>query len=101
MPTSPTTSKRSTVTSSSQELAFDMTSGAAYRLCAIGCDLYFKVGTESSVTATAGDNSHLLADGDSIVLTTTRAAGAAQRVAVIRAGSVDGACTLSLITPGT
>lgn len=101
MPSSLTTSKRSTVTSSSQELAFDMTQGARYRLTVIGCDAYFKVGTASGVTAAAADDSHLLADGDSVELTTTRAAGAAQRVAVIRAGSVDGACTLSLVTPGT
>ena len=101
MPMTPTTSKRSTVTDTSQEIAFDMTSGATYRLAALGCDLYFKVGTASSTTATAGDDSHPLADGDSIILTTSRAAGAAQRVAVIRAGSVSGAAVISLLSPGT
>ncbi len=98
MPFTPTTSKRSTVTAASQEIAFTMQAGVPYRLAAIVADLYFATGAAASVTATAGDNSHLLAAGDSIELT---ARGTAVRVAVIRAGAVDGACTLSMLEAGS
>lgn len=98
MSMTPTTSKRSTVTNTSQEINLSMQAGVPYRLTAIGCDLYFRVRATGGTAASAGDDSHLLADGDSIELA---ARGTATYVAVIRAGSVDGACTLSRLEPGT
>lgn len=84
------TSDYSTVTNTSQQLA-SMTDGQLYRLvCSI--DTWVAIG--ANPTASAADNSHYLAAGRELVI---RAAATDDNVAVLRVGSNDGVCTLSLV----
>lgn len=93
------TSDYNTVTSSSQKLTA-MTPGFQYILRA-DVNLYYKVGPNASVTASAADNSHFLPAGCTALVAYRVDGGVTNdTVAVIRQ-AVDGVCTLSKLEPGT
>jgi hypothetical protein len=99
MPITTVTSDYNTVTSASQKLTA-MTPGFQYILRG-DVDLYYKVGPNASVTAAAADNSHFLPAGCTAFVAYRIDGGVTNdTVAVIRS-SVDGACTLSKVEPGT
>lgn len=95
MPITTITSDYSTVTNTSQKLTA-MKAGNQYRLSGT-VGLYYKIGPNASVEASAADNSHYLAAGmvAFVALKDTN-----DTVAVIRE-TIDGACTLSLIEAGS
>jgi uncharacterized protein (DUF2345 family) len=80
----------STVTAASQQLA-SMAVGQIYRLVS-SIDTWVAVG--SNPTAAAADGSHFLAAGREMYISCI---ADADKVAVLRVGSSDGVCTLSVL----
>ena len=87
------TSDYSTVTNTSQQLA-NLAAGATYRLVS-SIDTWVAVG--ANPTASAADNNHYLPAGRELHIS---AVAADDNVAVLRVGSSDGVCTLTLINGG-
>src|SRR5687767_169780 len=92
------TSDYNTVTNASQKLTA-MTPGFQYILRS-DTDLYYKVGPNASVTATAGDNSHFLPAGATAYVAYRIDGGATNDTVAVLRKAVDGVCTLSKLEPG-
>lgn len=88
--TSRSTSDYNTVTDTAQQLA-NLVDGCVYRLvCSI--DTWVKVG--ANPTASAADDSHYLAAGQTLLI---RASANDDNVSVLRVGAANGVCTLSKV----
>ena len=96
MPTTMISSDYNTVTVASQKLQV-MVAGFQYVLRG-SIDLWYAVGPNASVTASAADGSHYLPAGEPALVALQ---GANDTVAVLRVGALDGVCTLSREEAGT
>lgn len=95
MPITTVSSDYNTVTAASQKLAV-MIGGYQYKLVG-SVGLYYAVGPNASVTASAADNNHYLPPG---MVAYVAKKDTNDTVAVIRE-TTDGVCTLSRIEPGS